>query len=47
MLILSARHLNSVLTEYLAHYNSHRPHWSLKQQPPDGAPSPPITLLDS
>jgi transposase InsO family protein len=38
MLIVGERHLSSVLTEYTAHYNGHRPHRSLGQQPPDPAP---------
>jgi hypothetical protein len=40
MLILGARHLDKVLSEYLDHYNSHRPHWSLNQLPPGEAPIP-------
>ena len=39
MLILGRRHLEAVLTEYVEHYNSHRPHRSLGQRPP----SPPRT----
>src|SRR5947209_6002046 len=38
MLIVGERHLSSVLAEYTAHYNGHRPHRSLGQQPPDPAP---------
>lgn len=34
MLILGRRHLEAVLSEYLAHYNSHRPHRSLGQRAP-------------
>jgi transposase InsO family protein len=33
-LIFGRRHLESVLTEYLDHYKSHRPHRSLGQAPP-------------
>jgi putative transposase len=33
-LILGRRHLEQVLTEYLAHYNEHRPHRALDQQAP-------------
>ncbi|MGI8613274.1 MAG: integrase core domain-containing protein [Nocardioidaceae bacterium] len=36
MLILGPAHLRVVLDEYLAHYNTHRPHRSLQQQPPAG-----------
>ncbi|MDX3104758.1 integrase core domain-containing protein [Nonomuraea angiospora] len=35
MLIYNERHLRSVLTEYAAHYNGHRPHQSRAQRPPD------------
>jgi putative transposase len=34
MLILGQRHLSTVLTEYTKHYNGHRPHRALDQQPP-------------
>jgi putative transposase len=44
MLIFGRRHLESVLTEYLDHYNSHRPHRSLAQAPPLGPPQSPIAL---
>jgi hypothetical protein len=33
-LIFSHKHLERVLREYSAHYNTHRPHRSLEQQPP-------------
>ncbi|WP_446215730.1 integrase core domain-containing protein [Micromonospora sp. IBHARD004] len=42
MLIVGERHLSSVLTEYAAHYNGHRPHRSLGQQPPN----PPSQVVD-
>jgi putative transposase len=35
VLILDKRHLALVLSEYVAHYNGHRPHQSRRQQPPD------------
>jgi transposase InsO family protein len=36
MLIFGRRRLQSVLTDYVDHYNSHRPHRSLGQAPPLG-----------
>ena len=35
ILIYDQRHLRSVLGEYAAHYNRHRPHQSRQQRPPD------------
>jgi putative transposase len=35
MLIYDERHLQSLLGEYAAHYNRHRPHQSRQQRPPD------------
>ncbi|MFG1710483.1 integrase core domain-containing protein [Nonomuraea sp. M3C6] len=35
MLIVSERHLRTVLAEYLQHYNCHRPHRALQQRPPE------------
>jgi putative transposase len=41
MLIVGRRHLETVLSDYVVHYNQHRPHRSLGQMPPLGAvPSP-------
>jgi putative transposase len=43
ILIVSRRHLEAVLHEYVAHYNTHRPHRALEQQPPLPKPlSPPM-----
>ncbi len=41
MLIVGRRHLETVLTGYVAHYNQHRPHRSLGQMPPLGAVASP------
>lgn len=40
ILILGRRHLASVLREYTAHYNEHRPHRALEQLPPRSQPPP-------
>jgi putative transposase len=40
LLITGQRHLAVVLQEYLEHYNTHRPHRSLNQQPPAGLTPP-------
>lgn len=40
LLILGRRHLTAVLHSYLTHYNTHRPHRSLGQRPPDGPIAP-------
>jgi transposase InsO family protein len=41
MLITSERHLRLVLSEYVEHYNVHRPHRTLCQSPPAGRERPP------
>ena len=41
MLITGERHLQLVLGEYADHYNTHRPHRTLHQNPPAGRQSPP------
>ena len=41
MLITGERHLRLVLGEYADHYNTHRPHRTLHQNPPAGRSHPP------
>jgi putative transposase len=41
MLITSERHRQLVLSEYAGHYNIHRPHRALQQNPPAGRAPPP------
>jgi hypothetical protein len=41
MLITSERHLRPVLSEYVEHYDVHRPHRTLWQSPPAGRERPP------
>jgi putative transposase len=40
LLITGTRHLTAVLQEYVEHYNGHRPHRALHQQPPAGGTAP-------
>ena len=40
LLIIGTRHLAAVLREYIDHYNGHRPHRALHQQPPAGGTQP-------
>jgi len=44
MLITGERHLRLVLGEYADHYNGHRPHRTLKQNPPGGRSRPPAAV---
>lgn len=41
-LIWSRAQLERIVTDYIDHYNEHRPHRSLDQRPPSQAPAPPI-----
>jgi transposase InsO family protein len=41
VLIAGERHLRLVLGEYIDHYDTHRPHPALQQNPPAGRPHPP------
>jgi putative transposase len=47
MLLLGERHLRKVLTEYARHYNGHRPHQGLQQQPPLRRPSEVVNITAS
>jgi transposase InsO family protein len=44
MLIVGRNHLEAVVHEYVEHYNSHRPHRSLGQLPPQSKSVAPATL---
>jgi len=44
MLITGERHLRLVLDQYVDHYNTHRPHRTLHQNPPAGRPYPPAAV---
>lgn len=47
MLITGERHLRLVLDEYVDHYNTHRPHRTLHQNPPAGRPCPPAAVTST
>jgi hypothetical protein len=48
MLIYNTHHLLAVLSEYVAHYNGHRPHQGRRQRPPDRHRLPaPVTDLST
>ena len=44
MLIVGRYHLETVLAEYVEHYNAHRPHRSLSQRPPADSDATPPTI---
>jgi Integrase core domain len=44
ILVTGERHLRLVLDEYTEHYNSHRPHQSLQQEPRAGRAYPPVEV---
>ena len=44
MLITGERYLRLVLGEYADHYNQHRPHRALRQDPPAGRAHPPAEV---
>jgi putative transposase len=47
MLILGRRHLETVLAEYVEHYNAHRAHRSLNQRAPSATATTPLILGDA
>jgi transposase InsO family protein len=44
ILVFGRRHVETVLAEYVHHYNRHRPHRSLGQAPPRGPVRPPVAI---
>ena len=47
MLITGERHLRLGLGEYAGHYNGHRPHQTLHQNPPTGRAHPPAAVTNT
>jgi putative transposase len=45
LLIANRRHLQHVLTEFVGHYNTHRPHRTLELAPPEPRRPPPTTAI--
>jgi putative transposase len=46
VLIFGRRHLEAILSEYVEHYNSHRPHRSLSQRAPSALDTTPTLIGD-
>ncbi|NNE95206.1 MAG: transposase, partial [Acidimicrobiales bacterium] len=40
-IVWNQRQLERLVTDYIAHYNQHRPHRSLQQRPPEARDKPP------
>ena len=45
-LVLGRRHLETVLAEYVEHYNAHRPHRSVRQRAPSALDTAPALIGD-
>jgi putative transposase len=45
-LLILGEHLRSVLAEYARHYNGHRPHQALQQEPPQRQPGHAVDITD-
>ena len=43
-IIWNREQLERLVVDYIDHYNTHRPHWSLDQQPPQPEPPPAARL---
>jgi transposase InsO family protein len=46
ILIYSPRHLLATLSEYVRHYNGHRPHQGIHQRPPNATDTAPAPVVD-
>jgi hypothetical protein len=46
VLIYNPRHLLATLSEFVAHYNEHRPHQGRHQRPPNATDMAPASVVD-